>query len=52
MATDLQDTALLDRMAYGDLIAIENKYLSPYLFEVKNHHRSLSKQQRRQSCEA
>lgn len=52
MATDLQDTALLARIAGGDLKAIEAEYHFPCLSELRYHHCSLSRQQRRQSCEA
>lgn len=52
MATELQDTALLARIAGVDLIAIEAKYNLSCLSELRNQHCSLSRQQRQQSCEA
>lgn len=46
-ATDLEDTALLARIASGDSIAIKANYHLPCLFELRNRLRCLSRQQRR-----
>lgn len=51
MATDLQDTALLAKISGGDLIAIEAKYHLTCLTELRNRHRSKTRQFN-ESCES
>uniref|UniRef100_UPI00358F8763 uncharacterized protein isoform X1 n=1 Tax=Myxine glutinosa TaxID=7769 RepID=UPI00358F8763 len=48
MATDLQDTAVLSRIAAGDVIAVDGMYHLNCLTEFRNRHRTFLRVQRKQ----